>query len=227
MFAKLGSPSKGTHAEYDAFWATKLPPHLEKLEKLCAKDGAFTSTGTSPGELYLFAKLHQLCLVKPDLLTGADGEQPGALASWYAKLFSDKRTQKVLTGESSMGALAPYFVAASPEETMAEIGETGVKFDTIAREWRCKWSEDDEKSSLKEAQALLDSILPDIKALPGVSGVKRVVCGGCLDFKVDVAFEKAKFDETVGGLEVKFLAYLNAIKGITQIDTQTMTYMTV
>eukprot|EP00420_Gonyaulax_spinifera_P021999 CAMPEP_0197891170 /NCGR_PEP_ID=MMETSP1439-20131203/27484_1 /TAXON_ID=66791 /ORGANISM="Gonyaulax spinifera, Strain CCMP409" /LENGTH=36 /DNA_ID= /DNA_START= /DNA_END= /DNA_ORIENTATION= len=29
-----------------------------------------------------------------------------------------------------------------------------VEFDTIAREWRCKWSGDDDKASLEAAQGL-------------------------------------------------------------------------
>ena len=55
----------------------------------------------------------------------------------------------------------------------------GVEFDTIAREWRCKWSADDDKKSLAEAQKLLTSVVADVKAVEGVKGVQRVVCGGC------------------------------------------------
>lgn len=60
----------------------------------------------------------------------------------------------------------------------------GVDFDTIAREWRCKWSGDDDKKSLAEAQKALNAILADVKAVDGFKKVDRVVCGGCLDFKV-------------------------------------------
>ena len=60
----------------------------------------------------------------------------------------------------------------------------GVEFDTVAREWRCKWSGDNEKASLASAQKALDSVLAEVKAVDGVKGVQRVVCGGCLDFKV-------------------------------------------
>jgi hypothetical protein len=60
----------------------------------------------------------------------------------------------------------------------------GVEFDTIAREWRCKWSADNDKASLVEAQKAIDSILAEVKALDGCKSVQRVVCGGCLDFKV-------------------------------------------
>ena len=60
----------------------------------------------------------------------------------------------------------------------------GVEFYTLAREWRCKWSTDNDKKSLEEAQAALDEILAQVKAVDGVIRVDRVVCGGCQDFKV-------------------------------------------
>ena len=60
----------------------------------------------------------------------------------------------------------------------------GVTFDNIAREWRCKWSADKDKASLDAAQDLLKTTLAEVKAVPGVKSVQRVVCGGCLDFKV-------------------------------------------
>jgi hypothetical protein len=47
-----------------------------------------------------------------------------------------------------------------------------------------KWSADEDKTSLVAAQKALEAVLPDIKALPGFQSVQRVVCGGCLDFKV-------------------------------------------
>ena len=60
----------------------------------------------------------------------------------------------------------------------------GVEFDTIAREWRCKWSADDDKKSLAEAQKALNDVLDNIKSIDGFQKVDRVVCGCCLDFKV-------------------------------------------
>jgi hypothetical protein len=60
----------------------------------------------------------------------------------------------------------------------------GVHFDTIAREWRCKWSPDGDKVSLVAAQKALEAVIDDVKKVPGVKKVDRVVCGGCLDFKV-------------------------------------------
>ena len=69
---------------------------------------------------------------------------------------------------------------------MAEIGETGVAFENVAREWRCKYTPGPsggpgDSASLKECQALLDEFLPKLKALPKAS-ITRQVCGGCMDF---------------------------------------------
>lgn len=60
----------------------------------------------------------------------------------------------------------------------------GVEFDTIAREWRCKWSADNDKASLVAANKAINEILAQVKGTDGVISVQRVVCGGCLDFKV-------------------------------------------
>lgn len=66
---------------------------------------------------------------------------------------------------------------------MATIAE-GVEFDTVAREWRCKWSTEGEKASLVKAQKVLESVMPQLKTVEGVIKVDRIVCGGCKDFKV-------------------------------------------
>jgi len=101
-----------------------------------------------------------------------------------------------------------------------------VKFDNIAREWRCKFSTDNENASLMAAQAKLEDVLADLSSLEGVSSVQRIVCGGCQDFKVitklsDKAFaewEKANFAP-----EEAYLNELKGINGITNIETQTYT----
>ena len=68
-------------------------------------------------------------------------------------------------------------VHAARSLQMAEIVK-GVSFNTVAREWRFKWSTDNDKASLAKAQEVLDEVLPTLKALPGVKDVTRVVCGG-------------------------------------------------
>lgn len=75
---------------------------------------------------------------------------------------------------------------------MATITE-GVDFDTVAREWRFKWSPDEDKKSLASAQQTLSVFKSAIKGVDGVKSVQRVVCGGCLDFKVIVALPAEKF----------------------------------
>ena len=60
---------------------------------------------------------------------------------------------------------------------------SNVHFNTIAREWRCKW---DNEEALTAAQSALDAILADVKCVKGVKDVQRVVCGGCKDFKVRI-----------------------------------------
>lgn len=73
----------------------------------------------------------------------------------------------------------------------------GVEFDTIAREWRMKWSPDDDKKSLASAQQALSTFTDSIKKVDGVKSVQRVVCGGCLDFKVVIALPAEKFGDWV------------------------------
>ena len=69
----------------------------------------------------------------------------------------------------------------------------GVEFDTIAREWRLKWSPDDDKKSLASVQQTLTELLSSLKAIDGVKSVQRIVCGGCLDYKVIIALPAEKF----------------------------------
>mmetsp|Transcript_58438 Transcript_58438/g.102319 ORF Transcript_58438/g.102319 Transcript_58438/m.102319 type:complete len:116 (+) Transcript_58438:93-440(+) len=114
---------------------------------------------------------------------------------------------------------------------MPTLGETGVSFDTIAREWRCKYTYGEsggptDSTSLKTVNALLEAMLPKIKAVKDVKEVKRVMCGGCQDFKVITSFPDTSYDETVGGLEAEFLDALGKIEGISSIETQTYTFMT-
>jgi len=104
IVAPLNQGIKGDKAAYDQFWSEKLPPHLAYLERLCAAS-AGSGFHKTPGGLYLFSILYQLCLVVPSLLAGHP-----SLAAWYSKTLHDPRTAKVLAGESSMGAFKQYFI---------------------------------------------------------------------------------------------------------------------
>jgi len=112
---------------------------------------------------------------------------------------------------------------------MGTIAE-GVEFDTVAREWRCKWSPDNDKKSLVEAQKALKEVITDIEKVDGFKKTDRVVCGGCMDFKVITSLPAEKFgawEEAGFAPEATFLAKLKAIDGISQIETQTYTLMPV
>ena len=116
---------------------------------------------------------------------------------------------------------------AKKVKTMQTITD-GVEFDTIAREWRCKWSSDDDKKSLAEAQKALNEVLAEVKAVKGVLKVDRVVCGGCLDFKIITSLPADDFGDWEGkkfAPEETFLKKLESIDGISAIETQTYTIM--
>ena len=84
---------------------------------------------------------------------------------------------------------------------MPEIGETGVAFTMVAREWRAKYAMDADgtpakSTALKAAQALLAEYLPKLKEIPSAE-ITRVVCGGCGDFKVIINQPAAEHSCTV------------------------------
>ena len=60
-----------------------------------------------------------------------------------------------------------------------------MSFDRVCREWRCKYEGDKATSeSLEAISKVVDEFLPQIKAISSGVTVNRVVCGGCLDFKL-------------------------------------------
>jgi len=113
--------------------------------------------------------------------------------------------------------------------TMASI-TSNVSYDTVAREWRMKWSGESDKASLSSVQDLLLSFESKIKAVKGVKKVQRIVCGGCLDFKVIVALDAADFGkwaEAKFAPEEEFLAAVGKVSGVSSVETQTYTIMDV
>ena len=106
----------------------------------------------------------------------------------------------------------------------------GVEFDTVAREWRCKWSGDDDKKSLQELQKVLNESTTVIKKFADGAKVQRIVCGGCLDFKVVISLPESKFGDWEGksfAPEENFLEKIKKIEGVTLVETQTYTLMAV
>mmetsp|Transcript_4086 Transcript_4086/g.11909 ORF Transcript_4086/g.11909 Transcript_4086/m.11909 type:complete len:147 (+) Transcript_4086:1-441(+) len=139
----------------------------------------------------------------------------------------------ILTSALGLNIGATIAVANSRAAvSMAEIGDTKVAFSNVAREWRCKYSPGEsggpgDSKSLAACQELLTEFLPRIKALPKAS-VTRQVCGGCLDFKVSIVQPLDEHGEWAGAdynpLEEEFLAKLKDIDGVSQVETQEITF---
>ena len=58
---------------------------------------------------------------------------------------------------------APATCSQATHASQAEV-TPNVKFDTIAREWRCKWSADGDKASLVKAQDELSAIIKEVSS---------------------------------------------------------------
>merc|ERR1712217_389309 len=136
-----------------------------------------------------------------------------------------------------------------PTKGMVEIAP-GVEFNVIAREWRCKWSDENGGASLIAAQKLLDEMKAEIldvvhdwigkqasthEVLNGKINVsaqltQRVIDEECKDFKIITKLPTVEFGEWERkgfAPEEKFLNRLKQIEGITNVDTQTYTLMNV
>ena len=133
---------------------------------------------------------------------------------------------------ASPSLLVPSTALRTRAVQMADIGETGVSFDNVAREWRCKYTPGasggpGDSASLKACQSLLEEYLPKIKALPKAS-VTRQVCGGCMDFKVSISQpldeHGAWAEDEYNPLEAEFVEKLKAIEGVSQVETQEITF---
>jgi len=107
--------------------------------------------------------------------------------------------------------------AAADDNKMIEFGEdTGIMFDTLGLEVRCKFNDHE---VLKKLQKVLDSELETLKQR---GEVKRIVCGDCNDFKV-VLLVSAKDENTDMS---DFAGKIGAIEGTTDHATQVYTFMT-
>ena len=121
------------------------------------------------------------------------------------------------------------FRRQSLKSNMIEI-TPGVQFDTIAREWRLKWSADNDKKSLQSVQQTLTIFERELSKIPGLKSVQRIVCGGCLDYKVIVSLSASEFANWEGKKfqpEEQFINSVKAIPGVSTVETQTYTIMPV
>merc|ERR1712242_180389 len=78
-----------------------LKQELAKFEGLC-KDGKFTGSGKTCGELHLFSTLHQL--------KNAGATLPAKLQSFYDRLAAEEIVKKCITHKSKMGEQGDYLM---------------------------------------------------------------------------------------------------------------------
>jgi len=128
--------------------------------------------------------------------------------------------------------LVPASAPRTRSVAMVDIGDTGVSFENVAREWRCKYTPGPsggpgDSESLKACQTLLSEYLPKLKELPKAS-ITRQVCGGCMDFKVSITQPAEEHGAWAGEeynpLEAEFIEKLKAIDGVSQVETQEITF---
>mmetsp|Transcript_4392 Transcript_4392/g.10390 ORF Transcript_4392/g.10390 Transcript_4392/m.10390 type:complete len:117 (-) Transcript_4392:215-565(-) len=112
-----------------------------------------------------------------------------------------------------------------------ELANGKMSFDRVCREWRCKYEGDAESSESLEAIAgVVKEFLPAIKKASKDAEVTRMVCGGCLDFKLKTTVPLEDFgpwEEAGFAPEADFLEKLKAIKGVSMVETQTITNMVI
>lgn len=102
-----GGKTDATHAE---LWAddgrSSLPRHLRCLEALIGPSGdAFTASGTTAGEMYLWGMLHQIAILDESTFAATPG-----VDAFYRRVLDSPATRDVLEGRSPMGEMGEYFV---------------------------------------------------------------------------------------------------------------------
>merc|ERR1719215_1956005 len=95
----------------------------------------------------------------------------------------------------------------------------------MAREWRCKWSEENEKKSLVLCQQVMaEVVIPQLRNTIGVLSVQRVVCGGNKDFKIIVKMGLDSFNDWAAhnfSPENEVVEALLSVEGVSEIAAQT------
>jgi len=103
VYAALGQPFKANLEQHQKYVKETLPSCMEKLDRLANDEGRFTEAVITPGEVFLFAMLHQISVANTEVL-------PPKLKKFYDRFLVLPATQKVLTGNSSIGTLKQYFI---------------------------------------------------------------------------------------------------------------------
>lgn len=144
-----------------------------------------------------------------------------------------KITALFISALASASAFAP--ATLSTRQNMAlnaedvPLANGAMSFNRVCREWRCKYEGDKGTSeSLEAISKVVDEYLPELKKVSDGVTVNRLVCGGCLDFKLMTTVPLADFgpwEESGHSPEKEFLEKIKAIPGVSQVETQTITNM--
>ncbi|EEC47126.1 predicted protein [Phaeodactylum tricornutum CCAP 1055/1] len=133
------------------------------------------------------------------------------------------------TSASAFVPSTPAFQRQTLSLDAVSLANGAMSFDRVCREWRCKFEGDKSDSeSLEAISKVVDEYLPEIKKVSNDATVNRLVCGGCLDFKLMTTVPLEDFgpwEEKEFAPEADFLAKLKKIEGVTMIETQTITNM--
>ncbi|VEU40580.1 unnamed protein product [Pseudo-nitzschia multistriata] len=126
-------------------------------------------------------------------------------------------------------AVSQNRVATALSAEPVPLANGAMSFNRVCREWRCKYEGDKATSASLEAIAkVVDESLPEIKKASSEITVNRLVCGGCLDFKLMMTVPLEDFgpwEEAGFPPESDFLAKIKAIEGVSVVETQTITNM--
>ena len=101
----------------------------------------------------------------------------------------------------------------------------GIRYDTVAREWRCKVASRD---ALGEAQQAWQPFVAEVVRIPGVVRVQRLCCGTCLDFRILVSVREdaySNWKETNHHPEKEVLGALRARVGCFDVQSQLLSIM--
>jgi hypothetical protein len=97
--------AKAGEEQYARLWSVEMPTQLARLDALLAGRAAFTASGTTAGELYLWSMLHQVVYCNAEVLAGCE-----CLGRWYYRLLEHPTVQKVVSGQSAFGVLERYWL---------------------------------------------------------------------------------------------------------------------
>ena len=142
-----------------------------------------------------------------------------------AALFLAATTAASAFSTQGISNRAPTALSAEP----VPLANGAMSFNRVCREWRCKYDGDKTTSkSLEAISKVLDEKLPEIKKASSDIKVNRLVCGGCLDFKLMMTVPLEDFgpwEEAGFPPEKDFLEAIKAIDGVSVVETQVSKYL--